>query len=101
MEKIVKLMVQELGNTPKAKVSGPASNADYDDEWEDDYTGTSVSIGALRGALDVDSREVDSETYSIIVRWFKHISENNVGDFYGIYDRLTDDEKAILQVHAS
>jgi hypothetical protein len=99
MEKIIKLMIQELGNMPKAKVG--LAEADENDEWEDDYTGTAIGGGTLRSAFEEeDTREVDSETYGIVLNWFKYISADNVGDFYAIFNRLTPSEKNILEEHA-
>ncbi|ANB13276.1 Kap114p [Sugiyamaella lignohabitans] len=107
-EKIVKLLIKELSTTPSAaegvdlsrlkSVGNDDIGDDEDDGWEDDFTDSIVPASTLNSEDFTGQppiRHLDTETYSIILDWFKQIS--NANEFQGIYHNLTDTEQGILK----
>lgn len=119
--KIVKLLVKELSTTPfdseeaKGAVYGldqhESNNNNDDEEWDDIETLDDSNNHPLLSGLGRDvmsfindeglvtnqKHNVDSETHSLIISWFKKITEENISGINSIFhNELTQEEKNIL-----
>lgn len=111
--KIVKLLIKELSSTPfdmqdaEQTIRGIETQQGEDDEWEDiEQAGANPLTGLGRDVMDFlndegmdneNRRHLDSETHSLIITWFKQITETNLSDINSIYhNELTNEERNVL-----
>lgn len=124
--KIIKLLANEMSTTPMedneikdavgfGDKNGNDDHNDDDDEWEDMAPVSSQSQGQIDDNLkslyeqfaaseedntDLEKRQVDSETYWLIVNWFKSVAEAEFDNFRYIYQNyLNENERIIVNDH--
>lgn len=110
--KILKLLVEELvsasGSSAAANVASAAATQafedadsdDDDDAWEDEpgIAGLGMTAADLVALGEGDSsRQRDDETEAYIYDFFVRAAKDNIAGFNGLFEMLTDDEKAKLR----
>lgn len=109
----MKLLIKELSSTPfdtqdaQQTILGIEAQQGEDDEWEDiEATGANPLSGLGQDVMNFlndngmdneNRRHLDSETHSLIIIWFKQITETNLSDINSIFhNELTNDERTVL-----